>query len=65
MYAGYVVIEGLARHLAPDLTPVGRGNERLAPLARRIAQVPGPKLREAAQQLWSELYGEPYTTITP
>jgi hypothetical protein len=65
MYAGYVVIEGLARHLAPDLAPVGRGNERLAPLARRIAQTPGPKLREAAQQLWSELYGEPYTTITP
>jgi hypothetical protein len=65
MYAGYVVIEGLARHLAPDLTPVGRGNDRLAPLARRIAQVPGPKLREAAQQLWTELYGEPYTTITP
>jgi hypothetical protein len=65
MYAGYVVIEGLARHLAPDLTPVGLGNERLAPLARRIAQTPGPKLREAAQQLWSELYGEPYTTITP
>lgn len=65
MYAGYVVIEGLARHLAPDLHPIGRGNERLAPLARRIAQTPGPKLREAAQQLWAELYGEPYTTITP
>ena len=65
MYAGYVVIEGLARHLAPDLTPIGRGNERLAPLAMRIAQVPGPELRKAAQQLWAELYGEPYTTITP
>jgi hypothetical protein len=65
MYAAYVVIEGLSRHLAPDLTPVGRGNERLAPLARRIARTPGPQLRLAAQQLWSELYGEPYTTITP
>jgi hypothetical protein len=65
MYAAYVVIEGLARHLAPELRPVGRGNERLAPLARAIAQAPGPKLREAASALWSELYGEPLTTITP
>jgi hypothetical protein len=65
MYAAYVVIEGLARHLAPGLDPVGRGNARLAPLARVIATTPGPKLREAATQLWSELYGEPLTTITP
>lgn len=65
MYAAYVVIEGLARHLAPELTPVGRGNDRLAPLARVIAKTPGPKLREAASALWSELYGEPLTTITP
>lgn len=65
MYAAYIVIEGLARHLAPDLRPVGRGNERLAPLARVIAQTPGPKLREAATALWTELYGEPLTTITP
>jgi hypothetical protein len=65
MYAAYVVIEGLARHLAPDPKPVGRGNERLAPLARVIAQTPGPKLREAASALWTELYGEPLTTITP
>jgi len=65
MFAAYVVTEGLARHLTPPLTPVGRGRDRLAPLADAIAHTPGPKLREAASALWTELYGEPQLTVTP
>ncbi|HUJ61138.1 MAG TPA: hypothetical protein VLX92_21690 [Kofleriaceae bacterium] len=63
MFAAYVVIEGLARHLAPQLQPAGRGRDRLVPLAAALAAVPGPALRAAAAELWRELYGEPVTTI--
>jgi hypothetical protein len=65
MFAAYVVTEGIARHLTPPLSPVGRGRDRLAPLTDAIAHTPGPKLREAASALWTELYGEPLLTVTP
>jgi hypothetical protein len=66
-YVAIVVVEGLARHLGATVAgePFRRGidRERLAPLARRIAEAPTPALRAAAAALWQELYGEPLTTI--
>lgn len=64
MFAAYVVTEGLARQLGGP-PPVGRGRERLAPLAQLIAKTPSDKLRAAAKALWTELYGEPALTVTP
>jgi len=63
-YAGIVIIEGLARHLGVPPEPsryVSR--ESLAKSALVIADAPGDKLRAAAKALWTELYGEPITTI--
>jgi hypothetical protein len=63
-YAGIVLFEGLARHLGATAEPsryVSR--ERLAPLALAIANASDDQLRAAAKALWSELYGEPITTI--
>jgi hypothetical protein len=63
-YAGIVVIEGLARHLGATVEPsryVTR--EGLAKLAMVIADAPPDKLRTAAKELWSELFGEAPTTI--
>ena len=64
MFAAYVVTEGLARQLGGP-APVGRGRQRLAPLAALIAKTPSDKLRAAAKALWTELYGEPAVTVTP
>jgi hypothetical protein len=63
-YAAIVLFEGLARHLGIATEPsryVTR--EQLAKSALAIADAPGDKLRAAASALWTELYGEPLTTI--
>jgi hypothetical protein len=63
-YAGIVLFEGIARHLGVAAEPsryVSR--ERLAPMALAIANASPDQLRAAAKALWSELYGEPITTI--
>jgi hypothetical protein len=63
-YAGIVLFEGLARHLGAAAEPsryVSR--ERMVPLALAIANASDDQLRAAAKALWSELYGEPITTI--
>lgn len=63
-YAGIVIFEGLARHLgAPVEASRYVSRERLAKAARVIADAPGDKLRAAASALWTELYGEPVTSI--
>lgn len=66
-YAGLVVIEGIARRLGADTsTPrykKGLDRDRVSAFAKLIAKTPGDKLRAAAQALWTELYGEPPTTI--
>ena len=66
-YGGIVVIEGLAKQLGlatsgPTFTR-GLDRVRLAKIAIGLAKLPDAKLREAATQLWLQLYGEPPTKI--
>jgi hypothetical protein len=66
-YAGVVVIEGLAKLLGADTTTPrykkGLDRDRLSAFAKLIAAAPSDKLHAAALALWTELYGEPATTI--
>jgi hypothetical protein len=63
-YAGIVLLEGIARQLGAALPPARVvTRERLAKAAHAIADAPADKLRAAAAALWTELYGEPLTTI--
>ncbi len=66
-YAGVVVLEGLAKQLGADTsTPrykKGLDRERMSAFAKLLASQTDDKLREAAKALWTELYGEPPTTI--
>jgi len=66
-YAGLVVLEGLAKQLGADTsTPRyarGLDRDRLGAFATLIAKQPADKLRAAAAALWTDLYGEPPTTI--
>ncbi len=66
-YAGLVVIEGIAKQLGADTsTPrytKGLDRDRLSTFAKLIAAQSDDKLRAAAKALWTELYGEPATTI--
>ncbi len=63
-YAGIVLFEGLARHLGVATEPTRYvTRERLAPMASAIAGASADQLRTAAKALWTELYGEPATTI--
>jgi hypothetical protein len=64
-YAAVVILEGLARQLGVTVDEQGNAFDRdhLAGLAKRIAAQPADRLRGAAAKLWTELYGEPLTTI--
>jgi hypothetical protein len=68
-YAGMVVIEGLAKQFGGDITTPYRNakreldRDRLSVFAKLIAKQSGDQLRAAAKTLWTELYGEPPTTI--
>ncbi|NVB80769.1 MAG: hypothetical protein HOV81_20400 [Kofleriaceae bacterium] len=67
-YAGVVVLEGLAKKLGMTTFQEPRfqrgvNRERFMEIAKLLAAQPDAKLREAATALWTELFGEPLTTI--
>ena len=67
-YAGVLLVEGLAKHLG--IASEGAvihdrqvDRARLAALATQLAQVPAPRLQEAARKTWLDLFGEPIVPI--